>query len=79
MHNCIIKGENRPIARRLVEGLHWIALIGLVALPCLGIIPEGYRGWITHTLVWYAEPPRRRGRRLVSLVERVLWGRRPIE
>ncbi len=60
MYNCIIKGQNTPVSRRLVEGLHWIALIGLVALPCLGIIPEGYRGWITHPPVWYAEPLRRR-------------------
>ena len=60
MHNCTIKKQSRPISRRLVEGLHWIALIGLVLLPCLGVIPEGYRGWITDPPVWYAEPPRRR-------------------
>ena len=59
MHNCIIERQNRPIARRLVGGLHWIALIGLVVLPCLGGIPRGYQGWITHPPVWYAEPPRR--------------------
>ena len=63
MRNCTIKKQNRPISCRLVEALHWIALIGLVVLPCLGIIPEGYRGWITEPPVWYAEPPRRRGRR----------------
>jgi len=63
MHNCTIEKQNRPISRRLVEGLHWIALIGLVALPCLGIIPGGYQGCVTHPPVWYAEPPRWRAGR----------------
>ena len=63
MHNCTIKKQSRPNSRRLVGGLHWIALIGLVVLPCLGIIPAGYAGWITDPPVRYAEPPRRRARR----------------
>ena len=73
MHNCTIKKQNRPISRRLVEGLHWIALFGLVARPRLGIIPVGYQGWITEPPVLYAESPRRRGRR--SSGRRCSWRR----
>lgn len=65
MYNCTIKKQNRPIFHHLVGGLHWIALIGLVVLPCLGIIPAGYGGWITHPPVGYAEPPHRPGRRFL--------------
>ena len=61
MYNCTIKKQSRPISRCLVEGLHWIALIGLVVLPCLGIIPEGYQGWVTDPPVRYAEPPQWQG------------------
>jgi len=67
MRNCTIKEQNRPISCRLVEGLHWIALIGLVVLPWLGIIPDGYQGWITHPPVRYVEPTRRRARRFPQL------------
>ncbi|MBS1252725.1 MAG: hypothetical protein MAG451_01767 [Anaerolineales bacterium] len=57
---------------RLVEGLCWIALIGLAVLPGLGSLPDGYAGWVTQPPVRpacaghadrYAEPPGRRRRR----------------
>ena len=71
MCNCTIKKQNRPISHRLVGGLHWIALIGLILLPCLGVIPTGYGGWITHPPIWYVEPVQRRVRR--SLWVRCSW------
>ncbi|MFQ5858851.1 MAG: hypothetical protein ACE5LU_24895, partial [Anaerolineae bacterium] len=56
MHKYTIIGHWGPMVRDLVGVLSWIALVGLVVLPCLGIIPAGYAGWITHPPVWYAEP-----------------------
>lgn len=38
----------------MMAGLSWAALMGLVILPCLGIIPTGYAGWHTDPPVKYA-------------------------
>lgn len=58
MRHYTIVEQSGPIACSLFEGLHWIALIGLVMLPCLGSTPAGYAGWITNPPAWYAEPSR---------------------
>jgi len=59
MNKHTIIARSRPISYQLAEGLHWIALISLILLPCWGIILDGHEGWITNPPIWYAEPPRR--------------------
>lgn len=66
MHNCITIAPRNANFRLLMAGLAWIALLGLVLLPCLRVFPDGYVGWITYPPVRYAEPryrPARRGPR----------------
>ena len=63
MNKHTIIARSRPISYQLAEGLHWIALISLILLPCWGIILDGHEGWITNPPIRYAEPPRRPTRR----------------
>ena len=62
MYHYTIIERHGPIYR-LVEGLCWMALIGLALLPGLGSLPDGYAGWVTQPAVRYAEAPRRPRRR----------------
>jgi len=54
--------RRQAVGRRLFAGLCWVALLGLGLLPCLGLTPAGYEGWLTQPPVWYGPPPPRVGR-----------------
>ena len=49
----------KPIVHKLFNGLTRLALLTLILLPCLGVLPKGYGGWLANPPVQYQQAPKK--------------------
>lgn len=57
MNNYTTPTQNKLIANYVFNGLTQLALLTLILLPCLGVLPKGYAGWLTNPPVQYEQQP----------------------
>lgn len=63
MNNYTLSVRQTPSFHHLFKQLTNFALLSLILLPCWGVIPDGYAGWLTNPPVYYEQAGQKKKKR----------------